>query len=76
MEALFFLIDSVVILVVAYYGLMDERRPRGAPARSPFRYFEDGATSNSIAAARKAETQARRSAVEPRRDGAGKVGPR
>ena len=71
MEALFFLIDSVVILVVAYYGLMDERRTRGAAARSPFRYFEDGATSNSIAAARKAESQARRSAVSPNRVPAG-----
>ena len=49
MESLFFLIDSVVMLVVVYYGLMDERRPRNTPMRSPFRYFEGGRSSGIVA---------------------------
>ena len=49
MEALFFLIDSAVMLVVVYYGLMDERRARNAPMRSPFRYFEGGRSSEVVA---------------------------
>ena len=61
MEALFFLIDSVVILVLAYYGLMDERRPRGAPMRSPFRYFEHGQTTEVVA--RKLEAERRRASA-------------
>ena len=49
MEALFFLIDSVVMIVLVYYGLMDERRGRNVPMRSPFRYFEGGRTSETVA---------------------------
>ena len=49
MEALFFLIDSLVMIVLVYYGVLDERRPRNAPMRSPFRYFEGGRTSEVIA---------------------------
>ena len=48
MEALFFLIDSVVMVTLVYYGLLDERRPRSAPRRSPFRYFEGGRTTEVV----------------------------
>lgn len=48
MEALFFLIDSVVMVALVYYGLLDERRSRNAPMRSPFRYFEGGRTTEVV----------------------------
>lgn len=66
MEALFFLIDSVVILVVAYYGMLDDRRARGMPMRSPFRFFEGNQTTETVALERKAESRRRQGGAGPR----------
>ena len=65
MEALFFLIDSVVVIVLVYYGLMDERRPRNAPMRSPFRYFEGGRTTETIKRLAKTQQAPGRAAGTP-----------
>ncbi len=65
LEALFFLIDSVVILVVAYYGMLDDRRARGVPMRSPFRFFEGNQTTETVAFERKAELRRRRDSAGP-----------
>ena len=48
MEARFFLLDAVVMIVRVFYGLLDDRRSRHAPMRSPFRYFEGGRTTEVV----------------------------
>ncbi len=47
MEALLFLINSLVIVVMVFQGLRDDRRAAGAPATSIFR-------TRDLTAARKA----------------------
>jgi hypothetical protein len=40
MEAFLFLVDSIVVLILVYMGLRDDRRPPGTPQASLFRTFD------------------------------------
>lgn len=42
MESLLFLLNSIAIVVLVVMGLRDDRRKAGAPARSYFRFIEQG----------------------------------
>ncbi len=43
MEALLFMLDSIVIVVMVYMGLRDDRRPPSAPSTSLFRFRDQPA---------------------------------
>lgn len=42
MESLLFLLNSIAVVVLVIMGLRDDRRKPGAPAKSYFRYIEEG----------------------------------
>jgi hypothetical protein len=44
-EVLSFVLDSIAMLIALYFGFRDDRRPPGAPQKSPFRTFEYDALS-------------------------------
>lgn len=51
METVLFLLDGVLVAALCFMTLKDDRRPRGAPAMSLFRYRED--LRNRVAPPRK-----------------------
>jgi hypothetical protein len=42
LESLVFLLNSIAVIVLVVMGLRDDRRKPGAPAKSYFRYIEEG----------------------------------
>ncbi len=54
MEALLFLIDGLVFVLMVYMGLRDDRRPPGTPMTSFFRMTEAGTRVLDEAAAERA----------------------
>lgn len=54
MEALLLILSSVAIVIALYMGLLDDRRPRGAPQRSLFRTFDSDGTGGDKAGPKEA----------------------
>jgi hypothetical protein len=46
-EALLLMLNSIAVLIVAYMGLRDDRRPPGTPQTSLFRTFDYDAVTPS-----------------------------
>ena len=63
MESLLFMLNSIAVLIVAYMGVRDDRRPPGSRQTSIFRTLDDDAIRSNHDAAQARQDRVARTRV-------------